>query len=176
MPIGRIAVMILLVGLVAACNNNRGRDNAPSRPLLNLRGSAVPPDEFLVVPQKPLEIPVDLAQLPEPTPGSVDRVTIDTEGQFLAALGGRRVAPGGVPAEDAALVAAARSGAGDTANIRDILRAEDAAFREDRARRIEKLARDGAAANIYKQMLLDPEAELARLRALGIKTPSAPAP
>jgi len=166
----RIAMLVTLMALVSACGGSQ-RDSGP---LINLRGSSVPPDEFLVVPQNPLEIPTDLASLPAPTPGSPDRVEIDFEGQLLTALGGRVAAAGGVPAADTALVAAARSGAGSTDDIRAVLAAEDAAFRADRARRIAKLSKDNNAAAIYERMFLDAQAELARLRALGVKTPSAP--
>lgn len=166
----RIGALLVTVALAAACN--RGGSTGETRPLLNLRGSAVAPDEFLVVPQKPLEIPADMASLPEPTPGATPRAQIDSEAELLAALGGRDTGISAVPAADAALVAAARSGAGDTSNIRAVLQAEDAAFRADRARRIAKLTEDARAGDIYDRMLLDALAELARLRALGIKTPS----
>lgn len=168
----RIGTVLVAVFLVAACN--RGGSTGESRPLLNLRGSAVAPDEFLVVPQKPLEMPADLATLPEPDPGATPRVQIDAEANLLAALGGRAQGVSGIPAEDAAFVAAARASAGDTANIRAILQAEDAAFRDARARKIARLTEDARAGDIYDRMLLDAFAELARLRALGVKTPSTP--
>ena len=173
MTVLRKALLAGTACVLVACGGGGGDRE---RPLLNLRGSAIAPDEFLVVPQQPLEVPADLAALPTPSPGTPDRVAIDAEGRFLAALGGRPQTVGGVPAEDAALVAAARAGSGGTDNIREILRAEDAAFRADRARRIAKLSEDSRAVEIYDRMLLDAFAELARLRALGVKTPTAPAP
>lgn len=162
-----IAALGLLVS-VAACN----RDGGNGRPLFNLRGQAVAPDEFLVVPQKPLETPADLSVLPEPTPGSANLTDIDFSERMFDALGGR--ASGGRPGVDAPMVNAARANAGTTPGIRDILRQEDQAFREDRAGRIARLTKKRQAVTIYDSMLLDPYEELARLRALGVKTPAAP--
>jgi hypothetical protein len=42
--------------------------------LMNLRNTEEGPDEFAVLPTAPLEIPENLASLPEPTPGAPNRV------------------------------------------------------------------------------------------------------
>lgn len=165
-----IGVLLIAALAVSGCNRSGGE----RRPALNLRGAPVPPDEFLVLPQKPLEMPAESASLPAPVPGAANRVEIDFQGNMIAALGGRTAGNSGVPAEDAALVAAARAGSEGTENIRSILAAEDRAYREERARRIAKLAEDNNAAAIYDRALLDANAELARLRALGVKVPIAP--
>lgn len=164
-------VMILAIGAsLSACN----RDGNSGRKLVNLRQSAVAPDEFLVVPQKPLETPADLSSLPTPVPGAESRVTIDFEDNLLRALGGRPQSGGSVPAADLALVNAARANSGATEGIREVMRAEDQAFREARAARIERLAKKRKAVTIYDPMLLDPISEVARLQALGVKTPAVP--
>lgn len=130
------------------------------------------PDEFLVVPQKPLETPANLSVLPKPEPGATSRTEIDFEGNLLEALGGRSTGAA-ISAADAELVRAAQSG-GVTPDIRAVLQSEDQAYRESRASRIEKLARKREAVRIYDDYLLDPIAELVRLRALGVKTPPVP--
>lgn len=167
----RIGIVVIAALTLAACNRGGGGD---SNPLFNLRAAPIAPDEFLVVPQRPLDMPTDLATLPEPTPGSGNRVDIDFQGNLITALGGRTRAVSGVPAADAALVAAVRTVSGGTDGIRETLRAEDQAFRAARAGRIARLARDNAAITIYDDMLLDPLAEIARLRASGVKVPTVP--
>ena len=163
-----VVLVIATVGILAACT--RGGDGR----VLNLRQSAIAPDEFLVVPQKPLETPSDLTSLPAPEPGATDLVTIDFERNLLEALGGRAVSPTAAPARDAAFVGAVRSSGGSTPDIRTVLREEDQAFREARKGRLERLAQQRQAVTLYDSMLLDPTAETLRLRALGVKVPALP--
>lgn len=162
------AVFALLSSLVAC-----GRGGGQSGSILNLRQSAVAPDEFLVVPQKPLETPSDLSQLPTPVPGAPDRVAIDFEANLLTALGGRPGRGGAAPATDAALLNAVRVN-GVTPDIRDLLRQEDQAYRDARKGRLSRLEKKRLAATIYDRFLLDPFAEAARLRSQGVKTPAVP--
>lgn len=166
----KLALILAIGASLSACNRNSGN----GRPLLNLRQSAIAPDEFLVVPQKPLETPASLAVLPTPDPGAKARVMIDFESNLLEALGGRPMSDGAIPASDGAFVKAARAGSGTTDGIRDLLRAEDQAFRDDRAGRIERFAKKRKAVMIYDPMLLDPVAEAARMQALGVKIPAVP--
>ena len=166
----KLAVVVAIGTSLSACNQNSGN----GRPLLNLRQSAIAPDEFLVVPQKPLETPGDVTSLPTPVPGAKARVMIDFEDNLLRALGGQPGNSRTIPASDAALISAARAGSGATANIRDIMRAEDQAFREARSGRIDRLAKKRKAVTIYDPMLLDPVAESARMQAQGVKTPAVP--
>lgn len=154
---------------LSGCN----RESRTGQPLINLRGSSVAPDEFLVIPQKPLETPVDLSSLPTPEPGAGNLVDIDFEQDLIAALGGRDSAPRGIPASEQPLVAASRAN-GTTDGIRDLMRIEDQAYRNARKGRLERLARKRQAITLYNPMLLDPYAELARLQAMGVKTPAAP--
>jgi len=57
-------VLVALCAGISACGQRGERSS-----LINLRQSAIAPDEFLVVPQKPLETPSDLSSLPTPVPG-----------------------------------------------------------------------------------------------------------
>ena len=63
--------------------------------LLNLRATGEGPDEFGVLPTRPLEMPADLNALPAPTLGGQNRVDPDPEADVAAALGGdvNRAAP-----------------------------------------------------------------------------------
>lgn len=166
----KLAIVFAIGASLSACNRNSGN----GRPLLNLRQSAIAPDEFLVVPQKPLETPADLTSLPAPDPGAEARVTIDFEDNLLRALGGRPLSGGAVPSSDSEFVSAARSNGGATPNIRAVMRAEDQAFREARSGRINRLAKKRKAVTIYDPMLLDPILEAARLQAQGVKIPAVP--
>lgn len=164
----RIVVALSIMFALSACNRGGGN----GQPLINLRGSPVAPDEFLVVPQKALETPANLTALPAPEPGSANLTEIDFEGRLFSALGGGATGSG-VPASELALVQAVQS-AGVTPDIREVLRQEDQEFRDSRKGRIERLTQQRKAITIYDDFLLDPYAELRRLRADGVKTPAAP--
>ncbi len=165
-----VVLVVAIIGGLSACNRSgSGR-------VLNLRQTALAPDEFLVVPQKPLQTPADLTTLPAPEPGEPDLVTIDFERNLLAALGGTEPSAGAVPARDGAFVDAVRSSGGSTPDIRAVLRDEDQAFREARKGRLARLEKRRQAVSLYEKMLLDAEAEAFRLRSLGVKTPALPVP
>lgn len=145
--------------------------------LMNLRASSDGPDEFAIVPPKALSTPVDLAALPEPTPGGSNRTDQYPEADAIVALGGKpSVAVAGVSAGagDAALVTyAARNGV--SADIRATLAAEDLQFRLDhQGRLMERLFNVSSYYRAYSGFALDAYATLARWRAAGVATPSAP--
>ena len=134
------------------------------------------PDEFAGMPLRPLEIPPTNA-LPTPTPGGANRADPNPLGDAVAALGGdpRALLPGGVPARDGALVAAA-SRNGVTADIRALVAQEDAAYRA-RAGRFSTgglLGGNDPYWRTYARQALDAGAEIARFREAGIAVPSAP--
>ena len=161
-----LAVMALAV--LAACGDGRLRD---------LSTDSAGPDEFSVIPQRPLEIPQTLT-LPPPTPGGTNPADPNPKGNAIAALGGSQAAAfaGGVPTSDAALVGyAARNGVAP--GIRAILAQEDAAFRAGRATlsAFNPFGRDRYFSS-YAGQSLDAYAELQRFRNLGVATPSAPPP
>ncbi len=161
-----IMLSVLALALMTACGNT-------DRPLRDLRSSGGGPDEFAVIPQRPLVIPQTLT-LPEPTPGGTNLADPNPNADAIAALGGNAAAQraGGVPAGDAALVAQASRYGVDPA-VRAQLAAEDEAFRQRRSRAnvFNPLGRDRYFP-AYARQALDARAELARLRGLGIAVPT----
>lgn len=156
---------------LSACG---GSDREPR--LMNLRSSTNGPDEFSILPPKPLEVPTDMAALPEPTPGASNRTDQNPMGDAIAALGGVQPTLNGVPAVDAGLINhAARFGA--AVQIRATLAAEDLRYRQtNRGRPLEQLFRVNTYYSAYSRFWLDAYAELGKWRALGVATPSAPPP
>ena len=161
-----ISLFVLALTVLTACAGTE-------RPLRDLRSSGGGPDEFAVIPQRPLVIPQTLT-LPEPTPGGTNLADPDPNADAIAALGGNAAAQraGGVPAGDAALVTHAGRYGVDPA-IRAELAAQDKAFRTRRSRAnvFNPLGRDRYFP-AYARQALDARAELARLRGLGIAVPT----
>lgn len=164
---GRAIIAIATMVTLAAC----GDKGAPQ--LMNLRAGQGP-DEFAIVPPKSLDMPENLSDLPEPTPGGANRTDRNPEAEAIAALGGKASAAGGIPSADAALYAqAARFGV--DGGIRTTLASEDLDWRRDNNGRIlERLFNVNVYYKAYRKQRLDQQAELARWRALGIRTSSAP--
>jgi Protein of unknown function (DUF3035) len=156
--------------LLSGCGN----DDTPI--LMNVRASGNGPDEFSILPPKPLEMPETLAALPAPTVGGTNRTDPTPKEDAIIALGGNPQAAGGVPAGDGALVNyAARSGI--AADIRTTLATEDLAFRRDNnGRLLERIFNVNVYFKAYADQSLDQYADLARWRRLGARTPSAPPP
>lgn len=172
MTLPRITVLTLIAAaLLAGCGNRDGDVT-----LTKLRPTGEGPDEFSIIPGKPLQPPRDSGALPTPTPGAGNRTDPTPRANGIAALGGNAgaVRTGGVPGRDGALVNhAARYGT--TPSIRRTLAREDREVRR-RHGRVNVLGifpqDDYTAA--YKRQWLDPGAERDRLRARGVTTPSAP--
>jgi hypothetical protein len=164
---GRAIIAVAAMVTLAACGDN----GAPQ--LMNLR-SGQGPDEFAIVPPKPLEMPASLSELPDPTPGGFNRTDRNPEAEAAVALGGNPSAAGGIPAGDSALYAhSARFGV--DGSIRAQLASEDLDWRRDNNGRIlERLFNVNVYYKAYRKQRLDQQAELARWRALGIRTSSAP--
>lgn len=161
---GVIAIAAAAFLALAGCGN----DDDPR--LMNLRSDSNGPDEFGILPPKPLQLPTDLAALPEPTPGGENLTDPRPLDDAIIALGGNPKAG----SSDAALTAhATRFGvAGD---IRNVLASEDLEWRRDNNGRIlERLFNVNVYFKAYRSQSLDQQAELARWRKQGIKTPSAP--
>ncbi len=142
-----------------------------------MRSTSGGPDEFSVLPSRPLEVPTGAATLPEPTPGGSNLSDPNPTADAIAALGGRPGAAnaGGIPAADATLVSyVGRYGTNPA--IRQELAAEDAAFRRRRSGGgFLGLFRGGERYfQAYAAMALDAYAELIRFRNLGVQVPSAP--
>lgn len=143
--------------------------------LMNLR-SKDGPDEFAILPPKALDMPDNLAELPEPTPGGANRTDPTPEADAIVALGGKPQTAGGIPAADGALYAHSTR-YGLDAGIRGTLAAEDLDWRRDHKGRIlERLLNVNVYYRAYRKQSLDQFAELEFWRARGAKTPSAPPP
>jgi hypothetical protein len=164
---GRAIIAVATMITLAAC----GGKGDPE--LMNLR-SGPGPDEFAIVPPKPLELPENLADLPEPTPGGFNRTDQTPEADAAIALGGNPKAAGGIPSADSALYAhAGRFGL--DGGIRATLASEDLEWRRDNNGRVlERLFNVNVYYKAYRKQRLDQQAELDRWRALGVRNPSAP--
>lgn len=145
--------------------------------LRDIRATGTGPDEFLILPPKPLTPPTDYAALPVPTPGGGNLTDANPQAEAVAALGGKPTAlvPGQtIPGSDAGLVTAS-SRYGVEANVRQTLAAEDAAFlkRKRRGGRI-KIVPVDRYEQIYAKQTLEPFAVNEAFRRAGVATPSAP--
>ena len=154
--------------MLTAC----GGSDTPN--LMNVRASGNGPDEFAILPPKPLEMPETLAALPPPTLGGSNRTDPTPKEDAIIALGGNPNRAGGVPAGDGALVNYAAR-AGISADIRTTLATEDLQFRRDNdGRLLERIFSVNVYFKAYEEQSLDQQTELARWRRLGARTPSAP--
>ncbi|MEO0401685.1 MAG: DUF3035 domain-containing protein [Pseudomonadota bacterium] len=161
-----IACAMVAVTCLAACADKGLRQ-------VTSRGEG--PDEFIVVPAKPLEQPESFAALPQPTPGGFNRSDQRPLEDSVAQLGGQRTSPNGaIPGGDAALVNHT-SRFGREANIRGTLAEADAQFRKRSARltRI-RIVREDFYNQAYRREALNPARVAAQFRRAGIATPSAP--
>ena len=142
--------------------------------LMNVRSETNGPDEFAILPPKPLELPENLADLPEPTPGGANLTDPRPFDDAILALGGKPQSTIGVPAGDGALYSyTTRKGV--TAGIRQTLAAEDLEFRQKNdGRLLERLFNVNVYFKAYRKQSLDQYAELERWRRAGARTPSAP--
>ncbi|MFZ1469519.1 MAG: DUF3035 domain-containing protein [Paracoccaceae bacterium] len=166
---GVTAIAIVAMLGLAACG---GGDKQPQ--LMNIR-SGSGPDEFGILPPKALEMPESMAELPSPTPGGENRTDPRPFDDVAVALGGKpQQKGGGVPAADGALYAQAGR-FGVDGSIRQTLAGEDLQWRRDNNGRVlERLFNVNVYFKAYRRQWLDQHAELARWRARGVKTPSAP--
>jgi hypothetical protein len=166
--IGATAVAMAAMLALAACSG----DKTPN--LMNLRSATNGPDEFGILPPKALELPEDLASLPEPTVGGANRTDPTPNADAIVALGGNPKAAGGIPAGDGALVRySARNGT--AAGIRETLAAEDLEYRrKNDGRLLERIFNVNVYYKAYRKQSLDQQAELQRFRKRGLRTPSAP--
>jgi len=163
-----IALALALALALAGCSRGEPR-------LMNIAANTTSPDEFSILPTRPLLMPEDMTALPEPDPGGASRSDPTPLADAIATLGGnaaRLAAP--VPAADAAILARARRFGTDPA-IRATLAAEDLEFRRKKdGRLLERWFNVNVYYRAYRAMALDRYAELARWRRAGIRTPAAP--
>ena len=169
----RVVLAVAGAALLAltACG---GKSDVPN--LMNVRSETNGPDEFSILPAKPLEMPESLAELPDPTPGGENLTDPRPFDDAILALGGKPMAKGVVPAGDGALYNHATRG-GITSGIRQTLASEDLDFRRKHdGRLLERLFNINVYFKAYSDYALDQYAELARWRKAGARTPSAPPP
>jgi len=161
-------VAVLVAGGLSGCANKGLRD---------LRTNSAGPDEFLVMPVKPLSQPASYRDLPTPTPGGTNLVDTNPRADAVVALGGRASAlnpDGGIPGADGALVTAA-SRYGVSSDIRLSLAESDAEFRKKKGRFANvKLFRVDRYNQAYRFEALSAYDEEWRFRNAGIATPTAP--
>lgn len=157
--------VLALAVLLAGCAD---RDNPAG--LMNLRPQHEGPDEFAIMPTKPLEMPQDFSALPTPVPGAANLVDRNPRDEAVIALGGRP----GAGSTDGALVAAAGRH-GTSAGIREELAADDAAFRaRQRPKLLERLFGRSSYHSAYGRDTTAPDAELDLWRRAGARTPAVP--
>ena len=166
--------MILILGVcfgLAACSE-RGDDITLKR----IKDKGAGPNEFTILPTKPLQAPENYASLPAPRPGTTNLVDPRPKEEGVAALGGNPAAMQGTTpaAADSGLVRHANR-YGTQPAVRQVVRQEDIETRRRHGR--VNLIRIGNAddyTDAYKRQWLEASREERRLRQRGIKTPSAP--
>ena len=165
----KIILLLLCIGAVDGCSRN----NEPK--LLNITSSTNGPDEFAIIPTKPLEAPEDFTALPKPTLGGSNLVDPTPHEDAVAALGGNPNALSrGVSSRDAGLINHSSRYGRDGA-VRQKLAAEDLEFRRrNNGRVLERLFNVNVYFKAYARMALDQYAELERFRRAGVRTPAAP--
>jgi hypothetical protein len=164
----RVACAAILA--LSACSGDKNPQ------LMNIRSQTRSPDEFAILPSKPLQLPEDLVALPEPTPGGANITDPTPEADAVAALGGNpaAVTRSGIAAADGGLVGYS-SRFGTSASIREQLAAEDLEFRRrNNGRPLERLFNVNVYFKAYRKQALDQHAELERWRRAGVRTVGAP--
>lgn len=166
---GKIVIVLMALAVVSGCSGKKDPK------LLNIQSSTSGPDEFGILPNKPLEQPATFNELPPPTPGGANRSDATPNADAIVALGGNPAAVArGIPAQDGGIVQHT-SRYGRTAGIRQTLAAEDLDFRRRKDGRVlERLFNVNVYFRAYQRQSLDKYAELDRFRRLGARTPAAP--
>ena len=175
LTLSRIALGAALLLSLSACGAMfGGEDKVPQ--LMNARSQTRSPDEFAILPTKPLQMPENLSELPNPTPGGTNITDPTPQADAVAALGGN---PAALSSQT---IASANSGLvnytgrfGRSAGIRETLAAEDLDFRRrNNGRVLERLFGTNVYYRAYSPMSLDQYAELEYWRARGVRGVAAP--
>ena len=144
--------------------------------LRDLRSNDEGPEEFDVLPVKPLSPPTDYSSLPTPTPGGRNLVDPTPNLDAVVALGGTASAATttSVSTSDTALLAQTRRYGVDS-SVRGTLAEADEKFRTRQNRfsrfKLFPVDRDQQA---YRREALDPFEEAERYRRAGFGTPTSP--
>ncbi len=164
---GIIALTILTFALAGCSGDGK---------LSRIKNTSNGPDEFTVMPVKPLQTPDTYSALPAPTPGAANLVDTNPRAEGIAALGGNPAAtvPAGVGSGDAGLVNHAQRH-GMSPAIRQQLASEDADTRRRHGRvNLFNLGPSDNYTDAYKKQWLNAQAEKQRMQRSGVVTPSAP--
>lgn len=163
---GVVIGVLLLTLALSACGNR----NSDVTRLHNLRSPHNGPDEFAILPVKPLQMPTDMKALPEPTPGERSLTDQNPMEDAVSALGGK---PGAGVSDPALLAAATRTGV--QPEIRETLAREDLRLRQRRgARPLERLFRTPVYGRVYARQSVQPFSILDLFRPRGVRTPAVP--
>jgi hypothetical protein len=165
----RAGVALALLLVVTACS--RGEPQ-----LMHTNRGQVEPDEFAILPGKPIEIPQNLSALPAPTPGGTNRTDATPLQDAVAALGGSpaRMRPDGQLSGDGALIRQTTR-YGVQPGIRTELAVQDLEFRrQNRGRLLERWFKVPTYYRAYRPQELNQYNTLERWRAGGAPTPAAP--
>ncbi|MDR9393170.1 MAG: DUF3035 domain-containing protein [Roseovarius sp.] len=173
MRLPHMMILMLVVAMVGACGS---RDREVT--LTRIKNTGNGPDEFAILPGKPLQDPESYANLPAPAPGSTNRADQTPKADSIAALGGnpQAASASSARASESALLAHTRR-YGAQSGIRQLLAAEDRETRRRHGRvNILNIGPNDDYAKAYKRQWLDARTELERLRRRDVLTPAAPPP
>lgn len=170
----RKAVLTLLVATIVAGCGARDGDVTLSR----IRSTGNGPDEFSIMPRKPLQMPEDYTALPQPTPGAANLTDQNPLADGAAALGGNPAALAAQsPAPGNAALLNHASRYGSTTGIRQKLAQEDRELRRQYGRvNVLRILPGDDYVQAYRDEWLDAYAEERRLRSRGVRTPASPPP
>lgn len=164
------AIFVLILAMAVSACGGRDRDITLSR----IKNTGNGPEEFNIVPGKPLQAPESYSALPAPTPGGTNITDPTPKGDSVAALGGNpaALADTGIGRADGGLVNYANR-FGLVPGIRQTLAREDVEVRRKRGRvNILNIGRNDDYNLAYRRQWLDSKAEAARLRRVGVPVPS----
>ena len=161
----RISGIFVTLFLLSACSSDDAR-------LRDLYDVGTGPEEFAVLPSKPLTIPSNLKNLPVPDLAAGNLADPTPKRDLIEMLGGSIDNSISIPEKDQNLLKYV-SRAGVDTNIREELAEEDRKFlRRMGVLTSVKLFRVDRYNQIYRKMTLSAPKELERWRSLGVRTPS----
>ncbi|WP_232829413.1 DUF3035 domain-containing protein [Tropicimonas sp. IMCC34043] len=174
MSTGRMARagVLIALALVAVTACSRKDPN-----LMQIGRARYTPDEFAILPSKPIETPPSYTALPPPAPvGSPNRTDVTPTADAVAALGGNpaRVAQDGKLGADGALIKQT-SRYGTDPQIRTELAQDDLEYRQrHRGRLMERIFRVPTYYRVYEGSELNQYGSLIGARQRNVPTPAAP--
>tara|TARA_B100001057_G_scaffold349996_1_gene351485 strand:+ start:82 stop:588 length:507 start_codon:yes stop_codon:yes gene_type:complete len=161
----KVSGIFVILFLLSACSSDDAR-------LRDLYDVGTGPEEFAVLPSKPLKIPNNLKNLPVPDTAAGNLADPTPKRDLIVMLGGSIDNSISIPEKDKNLLKYV-SRAGVDTNIREELAEEDRNFlRRMGVLTSVKLFRVDRYNQIYRKMTLSAPKELERWRSLGVRTPS----